>query len=367
VHISAIVTIAGGESQAEAEASVTPVRSTSAGSSSQPVLGSPIAFWDVLGHSVLGRTIDRLRRAGITDISVLAEEAGTQFSSVSDACPESSYSTGFWPAWDGIVSRYLGQGTAILLLLRMGTYAEFEISDLVRFHRETASSLTQVCDSRGALDLVLVDGDDLRRSAGSYRKRLSRMISSRRRFRFNGYCKRLSRVADYRSLVQDALRGSCEITPVGSEVRAGVWVGEGAHVDASVMVHGPAYIGAGVRLCDGVTISGESNIEQNTEIDCGTAIEGCSVLPHTYVGVGLRLANAVVAGSKLFHLRRNIEMEIGDERLIGSTEGAMRYAPHDLVRRATSFVSWPRCVAKLSTRSNGTASSMTTRLLEGHG
>jgi carbonic anhydrase/acetyltransferase-like protein (isoleucine patch superfamily) len=317
-----------------------------------------MAFWDVLGRSVLDRTLDRLRSQGISDISLMAEAAGMERGLFGETEPtELLHSTGFWPAWDGIVSRCLGEGAAMLLFLRLGTYTEFELADLVHFHRETASSLTQVWDSRGALDLVLVDGDDLRNSEGSFRRRLSHMISGRRRYRFNGYSKRLIRPADYRSLVQDGLHGQCDIRPLGMEARPGIWMGRDAHIDPSVSVDGPAYIGNEVRIRDGVTITGECNIEQNTEVDCGTSIEGCSVLPHTYVGVGLRLTNAVVAGSKLFHLQRNIEVEIEDERLIGRAAGAGG--------RATSLLGWPRSTAKLSTRSGRTASSMTTRWFEG--
>lgn len=359
MHISAIVTIAGSAHDGQAE-----MLGAAAVSSSASVLGAPIAFWDVLGRSVLGRTVDRLRTAGISDISVVAEGAGTPFSLATGAFDEPSTATGFWPTWDRIVSRSLEQGAEMLLFVRLGTYAEFELSDLVRFHRETASSLTQVCDAHGALDLVLVDGDDLRRSSGTYRRRLSRMISGRRRFRFSGYCKRLTHVGDYRCLVQDALLGRCELRPIGTQVRPGLWIAPETNVDGAALVNGPAYIGANVRVHEGVTVSGGSNIEKHTEIDCGTTVQGCSVLSHTYVGVGLFLENAVIAGSKLFHLGRNIELEIEDGRLIGSKGNEVGSTSQILMRKATSLLPWTRAVGKLSTRLSGTASSMTAHRLE---
>jgi NDP-sugar pyrophosphorylase family protein len=267
----------------------------------------------------------------------------------------------FWASWDEIVSRYLGQGTDLLLFLRLGTYAEFDLSELVHFHRENASSLTQVCDSQTALDLVLVDGEDLRHSAGSFRKRLSGMISGRRRYRFHGYSQRLSGPADYRALVKDALHGNCEIVADGHEVKPGVWIAEGAEVDESVVIDGPAYIGEHACICDGVRISGSSSIEKGAEVDGSTSIEGCSILPQTYVGVGLKLTNAVVSGSQLFHLQRNLQVEIKDDRLIGMTRNKSEHAPHRFVKRASSFINWPRKTMKLSTHTGSTASLMSNR------
>jgi NDP-sugar pyrophosphorylase family protein len=356
VHISAIVTIAGAENRTDSSG----FRAGSDRSCSPTSLASPIAFWEVLGRSVLDRTVERLQHAGVSDISVIAEQPGTQCGSPIDSY-EYSQSMDFWASWDEIVSRYLAQGTDLLLFLRLGTYAEFDLSELVHFHRESASSLTQVCDSQTALDLVLVDCEDLRHSAGSFRKRLSGMISGRRRYRFHGYSQRLSGPADYRALVKDALHGNCDIIPDGRQIKPGVWIAEGAEVDESVVIEGPAYIGAHACICDGVRISGCSNIERGAEVDGSTAIEDCSVLPQTYVGVGLKLSNAVVSGSELFHLRRNLQVDIKDDRLIGTAHHKNQKMPHRFVQRATALISWPRKTTNLSTQPGSTASLMSDR------
>jgi hypothetical protein len=39
----------------------------------------------------------------------------------------------------------------------------------------------------------------------------------------------------------------------------------------------------------------------------------------TFVGMGLHIANSIVSPGKLFHLDRNVELEIPDSQLIGKT------------------------------------------------
>jgi hypothetical protein len=108
-----------------------------------------------------------------------------------------------------------------LLLVRMGPYVEADISDFLRFHREVGTPLTQVHHSQGPLDLVAVDGKQLRNAEHSFRASLSAMIGERQEYRFNGYVNALADPADFRRLVEDGLRGRCAIRPIGNEVTPG--------------------------------------------------------------------------------------------------------------------------------------------------
>jgi hypothetical protein len=130
-------------------------------------------------------------------------------------------------------------------------------------------------------------------------------------------------------------------------------------------VVGPTYIGAGVRIRNACTISGYTAIEQQCEIDCGTTVDSCSIFPGTYVGMGLNLKSAIVAGSHLFHLQRNVEVEIQDRRLIGA-----RFAPRRLVKTARTYLGGKArklSTTVLSTRSSRLASLLTKRSMEGFG
>jgi carbonic anhydrase/acetyltransferase-like protein (isoleucine patch superfamily) len=252
----------------------------------------------------------------------------------------------------------LRQGIETLLLVSLSHYSEIDIADLIRVHREGGNALTQACSNSSPLDYVAVDARELQRG-DHLRLRLSQLIHSRRRYHFRGYCQQLSRPDHYRQLVTDALSRICELRPAGREVEAGFWLGEGARVEGSSCVVGPTYIGAGVRVRNACTISGYSAIEQQCEVDCGTNVDGCSIFPATYVGMGLNLKHAIVSGSHLFHLQRNVEVEIQDRRLIGT-----RFAPQRLMNTAKTYLGGKArklSATVLSTRSSRLASLLTSR------
>ena len=359
MRIGAIVTLAGESQQAPGQVPAQNGDARSSVSTSHALFGLPIAACDVLGQNLLERTLARLSSYGVEQLSVIAE--GTQsWYRTSDSGTVLEPGANFWSTWDSVVSRYLEHGIEHLLLVRLGAYVELDVADMIRFHRQTSSPLTQAHDRQGALDLVLVDAARLRQGTGSFRGRLSAMIPARRRYRFDGYSNRLASVADYRRLVRDALLGRCELRPRGEETRPGVWVGSGARIEPSAQIEAPAYIGEGVRIRSASVISGASAIERRSEVDCGTVVDGCCILPETYVGMGLRVANSVVAGSRLFHLERKIEVHM-DERLLGPVGQMQRRLSQSLVKRAASLL--PRNgrlePAVASTRSSQLASLVT--------
>jgi NDP-sugar pyrophosphorylase family protein len=322
----------------------------------------PLAYWPVLGKSILDRVVDNLCSSGVRQVSVIPENGEPHSSSKVEAITRHQGS--FWASWETIVSNYLHQGIETLLLIRLGHYAEIDITNFLRYHRENGHSLTQACGEHSPLDIVAVDASALN-NGDPLRSRLSQLISSRQRYQFRGYSNELKRPEQFRQLVVDALAGACAIRPLGREVEPGFWLGEGARVDGSSCVVGPTYIGAGVRVRNACTISGYSSIEQQCEVDCGTAVDSCSIFPATYVGMALNLKNAIVSGSHLFHLQRNVEVEIQDRRLIGA-----RFASHRLVKNARTYLGGKArklSTTVLSTRSSRLASLLTSRSSETFG
>src|SRR5207237_2785398 len=162
-----------------------------------------------------------LRDSSAPRISIISEvqRPGCTSSSASRSLCRAGSIPGFWPAWDSVVSEYLNQGMETLLLVRLGPYVELDLPDLLRFHRETASPLTQVYHRQDALDLVVVDASPLRHGTGSFRSRLSGLIPQRQRYAFTGSANRLTQPADFRRLAPDAFPGRCVIGPPGPAVR----------------------------------------------------------------------------------------------------------------------------------------------------
>ena len=134
-----------------------------------------------------------------------------------------------------------------------------------------------------------------------------------------GYVNRLADARDLRRLVADAFQGRCAIRPRGREVKPGVWIDDGARVHRSARIVAPAYIGRGTRVRAAALVTRFSNLERRCLVDYGTAIEDSSVLPYTHVGRGLDVAHAVVEGSRLVNLSRNVAVTIRDANLIGPT------------------------------------------------
>jgi hypothetical protein len=257
---------------------------------------------------VLNRMVERLRASGVSEISLVQESVGS-LPRYDDA---DFIMCGM--EWDDTVARYLSYGLKTLLLMRVGNYVELDIADLLRFHREGSRPVSQVHDRQGPLDCFAIEAKSLRD-----KKSLSEGMTTCSRYPFAGYANRLADAQDFRQLTRDALAGRAGIVPIGREIAANVWANDDAWIDETAMIEGPAYIGKNSRVRAACTLSASSTVEQDCEIDCGTRIDDSSILPHTYLGMGLNVRDAVVCGDALFHLGRNLELQLHDRRLMGAS------------------------------------------------
>ena len=112
-----------------------------------------------------------------------------------------------------------------------------------------------------------------------------------------------------------------------------MWAGPGARIHKTARVLAPAYIGAWSKVRAGAVLTRGACLEHHTELDCATVVEDASVLPYSYVGAGLDVAHAVVGFRQIAHVRRNVEVEIDDPKLIGMV------SPHAPVRALASAAS----------------------------
>ncbi len=268
-----------------------------------PLTGNyPVVFWDLLGKSVIQRTIDHLRAAGSQLAAVVVREE--------------SLEAGESP-WEKVFLDYARNGVERIFLISLEAYCEFPVDDVVRFHRSSQSQVTNVLDEQGPLGISLVEAKCSDGNLGSFRNRIAALASCSSAYEFRGYSHRLAGPFDYRKLVEDALAGRCALKPIGREVRPGIWCGTGARISSSARILGPTYIGNRARVRAGAVIAPGTSVEQHSEVDCGTVIEKSSILPHTYLGPGLRVAQSIVSGSRLFHLGRNVDVELAQTGLLG--------------------------------------------------
>jgi hypothetical protein len=264
----------------------------------------PVALWDLLGKSVLQRSVEQMRGIGTQLISVAAtDKAATP---VTDAEP-----------WERALLDYVRSGAERVLVISAGIYSEVDIDQFLRFHRDNGSQVSNVSDEAGPLGISVIEAKCASGDLGSFRNRLAAFSSCSSSYEFNGYSNRLKNPSDYRALVRDALSNRCQLKPMGREVASGIWCASGARVSASAQVLGPAYIGDRARVRAGVLIAPGTAIEQRSEVDCGTVVESSTILPRSYVGPGLHVSQSVVSGSRLVHLARNIDVELAQTGLLG--------------------------------------------------
>jgi hypothetical protein len=304
VRIAAILTVSAEES---------PRRAFSFIGRNTPETNRSFAKVDVLGASLLDRTLAKLRDLGILPAKVLSGR------NVSDhVLPSRSTRSGsFIDSWEQAISDYVNAGVETILLVRVGTYADVNYRELIEFHHQADSPLTHAYCGETSLDIAVVNATLLRNTDDLVRRALSHLIPRQKRFHYQGYVNRLRNREDLHQLMQDGLRGQCQLRPVGVETRPGLWCGEGSEIDSTVLIQGPAFVGAGSKIASGCKIAGISSIERGCQVDCGTMIDNSFVMPGTYVGMALDVKNSIVGNEKIFNLDRNVEVSVSDARLIG--------------------------------------------------
>jgi hypothetical protein len=250
----------------------------------------------VLGKTVLDRWVERVQGLGINLLSVVDRDvlAAGRLHTVID---------------------WAKQGVDQILLILLGSYADVDLLDVVRFHYEGQHRITRVFDPVGPLGISLLDRQTVLNSNLETRKLVPVVPSTR--YDFLGYSVRLCSPGAYRKLVEDALEGRCDVKPNGIEAERNVWIHPTAHVDPSVRLEGSCYVGAYARLNPGVVLRDGSSVEHNCDIDIGTTLDHASILPNTYLAPGLWVRNSIIDGTRLENLDRGISVELGSLGLSG--------------------------------------------------
>ncbi len=280
----------------------------------------PLALLDVLGRSVLMRTLDRIRAAGIGEIFVLSDTdplpphpgaAGCKFSVVN---PED-----FWE--EALQQfRHLARHSECVLVLRLGAWAELDFAAMVNEHRRSGASVIRAYSSRlEALDVFVVSSGSHSEAAALLRGELRDPRIAALPHHSRGYVNMLSATASLRTLVLDAFAGNSAIRPCGRELRPGVWVGAGARVHRHARIVAPAFIGSFCTVRRAAVVTRGSSLEHHSEVDCATVIDNSSVMPYTRVGTGLDVGYSVVGFKQVYSAPRQVTVEIEDPRLIGAT------------------------------------------------
>ena len=293
---------------------------TSAETTSEAIAGIPIAFADVVGKPIIYRIVDDLRSNGVNLVTVITDAAikewptgtglyGTWVHAANDQ---------LWRTVENTFADASNAGAELILLLRVGAYADINYSDVLRAHIDQRHHVTCIVDELGSsLEVYAITGSRRNEAAYLVRHELRQFRSGCKLYTHTGYVNPLATAQDLRNLAVDALMQRVHIVPEGVQVKPGVWVGRGAQIHRRARVLSPAFIGAGSRVRAAAVITRCTALEHHTVVDCGTVVENVTTLPHTYLGAGLDVTHSVVGRRRLWNLKRNVEVEFADARLIG--------------------------------------------------
>ncbi len=283
--------------------------------------GVPLGLLDILGRPVYMRIAERLKRFGITSVAVVTG-AGSALSlarphsddPIAGAQVSSSHP---WRAAEKAFAEHSEAGAEIVLVLRVGAYTDLDFDEFIQFHLDQHSRVTTVCTPDGApLDIAAIASSRRNDAAFLFRHRLRHFRTPASQYVFRGYVNRLLVLSDLRRLACDAFIFRAQIPPAGAEIRPGVWVAPGARVHRGARILAPAFIGAQAKVRAAAVVTRGSVIEHHAVVDCGTVVENSTILPYTCVGAGLDICHSVVGFRRVLHLRRGVETDIMDTRLI---------------------------------------------------
>jgi RNA polymerase sigma factor (sigma-70 family) len=326
VSVAAILTLGLG---AEAGTGFLPATKSALGD-------TPVAMLDVLGEPVLHRIIQGLRDSKVSPIFLLINHALAKSALIRNldrtqvdviVAPENDLAA----ATQAALANCKERGLRAALVMRAATYLEFNVEDMFGFHCAARQPITFLADSVGRFETAMIDcaASD---SATAFLAEGDALESNARDYVMGSYANRLQTPADLRQLAQDAFSQRCKIRPSGVEVRPGVWIAESARLHPLARVEGPAYVGAHTRLRAGVHVTRSTSIERNCEVDRGCTVDNATILPGTYLGVGLEIAYAVAHRNRLIDLKRAIDIEIEDSGFLGSASVPNRVWMDSLVR-----------------------------------
>ncbi|MER3455286.1 MAG: mannose-1-phosphate guanyltransferase, partial [Acidimicrobiia bacterium] len=123
----------------------------------------------------------------------------------------------------------------------------------------------------------------------------------------------------YQQVHADVLDGRVEIDIGGFELKPGVWVGEGAEIDPSAEIVGPALIGDFCRIDSGVKLGEYSVLGNNVILRADVTVERAIIHDNAYIGELSQLRGCVIG--KNADMRRGVTiMEgavLGEDTFVG--------------------------------------------------
>ena len=302
--------------------------------------GLPLALCEVLGKSVLARIVQRLQHFGISQFATVCErKAATALDSRSlrdfNVVVEEG---GLWRRAEAVFNDFVQKGAELVLVMRIGSYAELDFEELIQAHLQLNGRATVAVDARGVpFGTIAISSSRRNDAAYLFRHNMEEFRGPAEQYVFRGYLNRLITPGDFRQLAVDAFLQRNQIQPAGTQIRPGVWAGHFARIHPRARVVAPAFIGDHARLRASAVLTRFTCVEHHAVVDCGAVIENASISPYTYVGAGLDVSYSIVGRNRIASMRRNVEVEINDPKLISTLNTS---APLRAMRDVTALAAY---------------------------
>jgi NDP-sugar pyrophosphorylase family protein len=285
-------------------------------------LGTPLATLDVVGKSTLQRMAERLQQYGISSVSAVVETTSNpgarNFGLPSDVTCVSAAPDRFWRAAESVFNDMAQSGAELVILIRLGAYAEVDFEKQVQFHIDRKERVTRMASDDQMLEIFCISASRRNDAASLFRTQLAHCRSECPVLQHDGYVNPLASARDLRQFAIDILTRQAQTCPSGKEIKPGVWTAPGALIEKGARVLAPAFVGSLARIRSGAVITRCSSVERHAEVDCGTVVENSTVLPFSYVGAGLDLAHSIAGMGRIVNLHRDVTVTIADRKLLGS-------------------------------------------------
>lgn len=285
-------------------------------------LDAPLATLDVAGKSTLQRMTERLQQYGISSVSAVVEATAPSgvrnFGLPSDITCVSSAPDRFWKTAESVFNDMAQSGAELVVLVRLGAYAEADFEKLVQFHLDRKERVTRMASDTQMLEIFCISASRRNDAASLFRTQLEHCRSECPLLQHDGYLNPLATARDLRQFAIDILTRQTETCPAGKEIKPGVWTASGAMIEKGARILAPAFVGSLARIRSGAVITRCSSVERHAEVDCGTVIENSTVLPFSYVGAGLDLAHSIAGMGRIVNLHRDVTVTIVDPKLVAS-------------------------------------------------
>jgi hypothetical protein len=289
-------------------------------------LETHLATLDVAGKSAIQRMAERLQQYGISSISTVVEAAipsdVRNFGLPSDVSCVSAAPDRFWRMAESVFNDMAQSGAELVILVRLGAYAEVDFEKLVQFHLDRKERVTRMALDDRMLEIFCISASRRNDAASLFRTQLAHCRSECPAFQHDGYLNPLATARDLRQFAIDILLRQTQTCPAGKEIKPGVWTAPGAMIEKGARVLAPAFVGSLARIRSGAVITRCSSVERHAEVDCGTVIENSTVLPFSYVGAGLDLAHSIAGMGHIVNLHRDVTVSIVDPKLVASMSTA---------------------------------------------